>query len=74
MVKQLRFYKTQVGALLAPVIAMQYALTLGDYVGATLRMYDGEGHVIRDFDYHNKMCKMDGRLPHEVVQDNFTGT
>ena len=41
----------------------------GEYVGAALRMYDGVrvGNVIGDFDYHNKMCKMDGRLPHEVV-------
>ena len=55
-------------------ISFQYALGLGDYSGATLRCYDDNDKVIGDFDYHNRICKMDGRLPHELILDNFTGT
>ena len=54
-------------------ISHQYALTLGDYNGATLRMYDDEDHVLGEFDYYKRPCKFDGRLPHEVITDNFTG-
>jgi hypothetical protein len=54
-------------------ISHQYALTLGDYDGAKVRMYDDEDHVLGEFDYYKRPCKFDGRLPHEVITDNFTG-
>ena len=54
-------------------ISHQYALALGNYSGAKLRCYDEEDNVLGDFDYHRKICKMDGRLPHELIQDNFKG-
>ena len=55
-------------------ISYQYALALGDYEGAKLRAYDANDQVLGDFDYHNKICKMDGRLPHEVILEDFSGT
>ena len=54
-------------------ISHQYALALGDYKNATLRLYDADDKVLGDFDYHRKVCKMDGRLPHELVSDGFEG-
>jgi hypothetical protein len=54
-------------------ISYQYALALGNYSGANLRCYDEKDNVLGDFDYHRKICKMDGRLPHELLQDNFKG-
>ena len=54
-------------------ISHQYALALGNYSGANLRCYDENDNVLGDFDYHRKICKMDGRLPHELIQDNFKG-
>ena len=54
-------------------ISHQYALALGDYRGAHLRCYDEYDNVLGDFDYNRKICKMDGRLPHELVSDNFQG-
>ena len=47
-------------------ITHQYALALGEYDGALLRCYDPQGNFT-DFDYKNKIVKLDGRLPHEVV-------
>lgn len=56
-------------------ISYQYALALGDYKGATLRCYaEDDTTVLGDFDYHRKICKMDGRLSHELVMDGFEGT
>jgi len=54
-------------------VSFQYALALGDYTGAALRCYDKNDNVIGDYDYHNKILKMDGRLPHEVILDDFQG-
>ena len=53
-------------------IAAQLALGLGDYTGAALRIYDATGNY-KDVDYRHKVVKFDGRLPHEVVFNNFTG-
>ncbi|KAL7578829.1 hypothetical protein ACA910_016049 [Epithemia clementina (nom. ined.)] len=69
-------------------ISFQYALGLGDYHGAFLRVYtsnhtygDDGGRGPRllphlDLDYKRIICKMDGRLPHELILDRntFTGT
>ena len=55
-------------------ISFQYAMSLGDHQGAKLRCYDSNDAVIGDFDYHYKICKMDGRLPHEVILEEFKGT
>jgi len=55
-------------------ISYQYAMTLGDYKGAKLRCYDADDSVIGDFDYKRRICKMDGRLPHELIMDDFEGT
>jgi hypothetical protein len=56
-------------------ISFQYALALGAYQGAVLRTYAADGEtVLGDFDYRYRVCKMDGRLPHELVLNNFTGT
>ena len=54
-------------------ISHQYALTLGNYRNAYLRCYDEEDNVLGEFDYHRKIFKMDGRLPHEVISENFEG-
>ena len=54
-------------------ISYQYALTLGHYRGAHLRCYDEQENVLGNFDYYRKVFKMDGRLPHEVITDNFQG-
>jgi hypothetical protein len=54
-------------------ISHQYALALGDYKNAALRLYNENDRVIGDFDYHRKVCKMDGRLPHELISDGFEG-
>ena len=55
-------------------ISHQYAMALGDYSGAYLRCYDEEDNVLGDFDYQYEVCKMDGRLPHELISDDFEGT
>ena len=55
-------------------ISYQYALALGDYEGAKLRCYDDDDTPIGDFDYKRKICKMDGRLPHELIMNDFKGT
>ena len=49
-------------------ISHQYAMSLGDYKGATLRVYDGSGKA-HDMDNRHKIVKFDGRLPHEVIVD-----
>ena len=54
-------------------ISHQYAMALGDYSGAYLRCYDEEDNVLGDFDYQYEVCKMDGRLPHELISDDFEG-
>lgn len=54
-------------------ISHQYALALGNYRNASLRCYDEHDNVLGDFDYNRKVCKMDGRLPHELVSENFEG-
>ena len=54
-------------------ISYQYAMALGDYKGAFLRCYDEQDNILGDFDYHNKICKMDGRLPHELILNDFEG-
>jgi hypothetical protein len=53
-------------------ISHQYAMSLGKYTGAVLRAYDANG-VAHDLDNHEKIAKFDGRLPHEVVMDEFRG-
>jgi hypothetical protein len=56
-------------------VSFQYALTLGDFSGATLRVYktrDKSAYI--DFrDAKNQIVKFDGRLPHEVLTDGFRG-
>lgn len=54
-------------------ISHQYALALGDYKNAYLRLYDEDDNVLGDFNYHRKVCKLDGRLPHELVSTGFEG-
>ena len=54
-------------------ISHQYAMALGEYSGAYLRCYDEEDNVLGDFDYQYEVCKMDGRLPHELISDDFEG-
>ena len=54
-------------------ISYQYALNLGDYKGAYTRCFDENENVLGEFDYHRRICKMDGRLPHEVIQTDFEG-
>ena len=55
-------------------ISYQYALTLGNYRGAKVKTYDEKDNVLGEFDYYKAPCRFDGRLPHEVVTDNFCGT
>ena len=53
-------------------ISHQYALSLGQYEGATLRAYDAQ-HTPHDLDNRWRIARFDGRLPHEVVCANFWG-
>jgi hypothetical protein len=41
-------------------------LRVGDFEGANLKCYDSNGGA-KIVNYRNKIVKMDGRLPHEVV-------
>ena len=54
-------------------ISHQYAMALGDYKNAYLRLYDEEENVLGGFDYNRKVLKMDGRLPHELMSEGFEG-
>lgn len=54
-------------------ISYQYALSLGDYQGAALRVYKSNGSM-HEFDNRRKIVRFDGRLPHEVVvEPSFRG-
>ena len=55
-------------------VSFQYALTLGDFQGASLRAYtvaNKSAHI--DFAGSGRIVQFDGRLPHEVVNDGFRG-
>lgn len=49
-------------------VSHQYALGLGSYKGAKLRIHHESGPI--DVDYRHKVVKFDGRIPHEVVMDD----
>lgn len=51
----------------------QYALALGSFSGAILRAYNEKETAHLDFDYRNRILRMDGRLAHEVLLDHFDG-
>lgn len=51
----------------------QLAVQFGDFKGCKLRLYDQNDNVIGDFDHSYRVLKFDGRLPHEVVMNNFEG-
>ena len=55
-------------------ISHQYAMALGKFRNAKLRIYDTKDVVIDDFNYHRRILKMDGRHGHEVISKNFKGT
>lgn len=55
-------------------ITYQYAMALGNYKGAFLRIYDEHNKVIGDYNYRRRIFKMDGRRPHEVIMEGFKGT
>ena len=54
-------------------ISHQYALGLGDYAGAELRVWNKTQSNFQDFDYRHKVLKMDGRNYHELVSKKFEG-
>lgn len=54
-------------------ISYQYALGLGKYKGAMLRVWSSDQATYQDFDYHHKILKLDGRNYHELVTHNFQG-
>lgn len=54
-------------------ISYQYLLALGNFTGANLRCYDENDNILGDFDNKKKICKMDGRLPHELIMNKFKG-
>ena len=54
-------------------ISHQYALGLGEYEGAELRVWNKDQSNFQDFDYRHKMLKMDGRNYHELITNNFEG-
>ena len=68
-------------------ISHQYALSVGDFTGAKLRVYHEDFNEksenerslqiylgnYTDIDYRNKVVKFDGRRAHEVVTNNFEG-
>lgn len=54
-------------------ISHQYALGLGEYKGAELRVWNKTQSNFQDFDYRHKMLQMDGRNYHELVSNKFEG-
>jgi hypothetical protein len=54
-------------------ISHQYALGLGQYSGAMLRVWSKDQSAYQDFDYRHKILKLDGRNYHELVTNNFQG-
>ena len=55
-------------------ISYQYGLSLGNYEGSfKTRIYDKHDNMEGDYDYKNRVLKMDGRLPHEVISEGFSG-
>eukprot|EP00930_Biecheleria_cincta_P084807 TRINITY_DN74245_c0_g1_i1.p1 TRINITY_DN74245_c0_g1~~TRINITY_DN74245_c0_g1_i1.p1 ORF type:complete len:479 (-),score=59.79 TRINITY_DN74245_c0_g1_i1:348-1682(-) len=54
-------------------ITYQYHLSLGQYTGAKLRTWTPDNMKYADFDNLNRILKFDGRLPHEVITDQFHG-
>ena len=55
-------------------ISWQLAMHFGEWKGGSLVCYDKTGKKIeRSFDTTRELVKFDGRLPHEVVFDNFEG-
>ena len=55
-------------------ISYQYGMSLGDYEGTfKTRIYDADDDVVGDYNYKNRVLKMDGRLPHEVITEGFKG-
>ena len=51
----------------------QLAVQFGNFKGCTMRLYDDKGMAIGEFDHSYSVLKFDGRLPHEVVMNNFEG-
>lgn len=51
----------------------QYALSLGAFSGAKLRAYSASETSYQDFDYKDRILRMDGRLAHEVLLEGFVG-
>ena len=54
-------------------ISHQYALHLGEWTGAKLVCYDDCYKPIFESNGSGRILRFDGRLPHEVVLDNFYG-
>ena len=55
-------------------VSYQYLLTLGDFRGATLRAYTAANKSVHvDFAGNGCIVQFDGRLPHEVISDGFSG-
>jgi hypothetical protein len=55
-------------------VSHQYALTLGNFSGAVLRTYLSRSKTsFVDFGEKKQIVKFDGRLPHEVVNEDFLG-
>ena len=54
-------------------ITHQYALGLGQYSGAKLRVWSHGESIIQDFDYRHKILKLDGRNSHELITTGFQG-
>lgn len=55
-------------------ITYQWAVFLGDFTGAMLRLYGKDKRPMSEVELHpNLVLKFDGRLLHELVLNNFTG-
>ena len=54
-------------------ISHQYALSLGYYTGAKLRVWNRDESAFVDFDNLDRIVKFDGRCAHEVVTQDFEG-
>jgi hypothetical protein len=54
-------------------ISPQYIMYLGNYRNAILQAFDQEGRSYRCFSKPYLMLKVDGRLNHQVLMENFSG-
>jgi hypothetical protein len=55
-------------------LSPQYHITFGEFEGATLKSYNWKERKFESFSRRDRVLKFDGRLPHYVEVNNFSGT